>query len=82
MKQANVVKETGERGWCSCFRNFDPLGQWFRVLWKLDDDQMQKMNGTDYTLYLVYLRYAAWLCLIITAANFSIIIPIYATGSP
>ena len=53
MKQANVVKETGERGWCSCFRNFDPLGQWFRVLWKLDDDQMQKMNGTDYTLYLV-----------------------------
>jgi hypothetical protein len=43
---------------------------------------MQKMNGTDYTLYLVFLRYAAWLCLVITFFNLVIFFPLYASGDP
>ena len=55
---------------------------WCKVLYKLEDDQMQKMNGTDYTLYLVFLRYAAWLCLVITLINLVIFFPLYASGDP
>ncbi|MFO0117987.1 MAG: hypothetical protein ACK521_10385 [bacterium] len=40
------------------------------------------MNGTDYTLYLVYLRYAGWVCLILTLINCAVMIPIYASGKP
>lgn len=43
---------------------------------------MEKMNGIDYTLYLVYLRYAGWLCLILTIINCVTMIPIYASGKP
>ena len=55
---------------------------WFKVLWRLEDDQIQKMNGTDYTLYLVFLRYAAWLCLVITVIDVLIFFPLYASGDP
>ena len=40
------------------------------------------MNGTDYTLYLVFLRYAGYVCLILTCFNLVLLIPIYGTGSP
>lgn len=40
------------------------------------------MNGNDYTLYLVLLRYSAYLCLFITLMNLVLMIPIYATGDP
>jgi hypothetical protein len=40
------------------------------------------MNGNDYTLYLVFLRYSAYLCLIITLMNLGLMIPIYASGDP
>lgn len=55
---------------------------WFKVLWRLEDDHIQKMNGIDYTLYLVFLRYAAWLCLVITVIDVVIFFPLYATGHP
>lgn len=38
------------------------------------------MNGTDYTLYLVFLRYAAWVCFVITVIDVVIFFPLYATG--
>jgi hypothetical protein len=40
------------------------------------------MNGTDYTLYLVFLRYAAWLCFFITAIDIGVFFPLYASGDP
>lgn len=52
------------------------------MLWKLDDDQIQEMNGTDYTLYLVYLRYCAYFCLVLTVINAFIMIPLYVGGTP
>lgn len=52
------------------------------MLWKLNDDQLVELNGVDYTLYLVYLRYCAVLCCIFTVFNSIIMVPIYATGSP
>lgn len=68
-------------GCFTCF-NFEPLSNWVKIVWQLNDDQIQKMNGTDYTLYLVYLRYAGWVCLILTLVNCSLMIPIYASGKP
>ena len=52
------------------------------MLWRLDDNQLQKMNGTDYTLYLVYLRYAAKLCGLICVLNLVLMVPIYGSGDP
>ena len=43
---------------------------------------MQMMTGTDYTLYLVFLRFAAWFCFAITIVNCVILIPIYISGQP
>lgn len=40
------------------------------------------MNGTDYTLYLVFLRYAAIVCLLLTVLNVVLLIPIYVSGDP
>jgi len=40
------------------------------------------MNGTDYMLYLVFLRYAAWLCFVITAIDIVVFVPLYLTGDP
>ncbi len=40
------------------------------------------MNGTDYTLYLVFLRYMAYLCGCYSILNFFLMIPIYASGKP
>lgn len=81
MKDAKVDDKPRELGWFSCL-NFEPLSNWVRIVWQLSDDQIQKMNGTDYTLYLVYLRYAGWLCLILTGINLCLMIPIYASGVP
>jgi membrane-associated protease RseP (regulator of RpoE activity) len=39
------------------------------------------MAGTDYTLYLVYLRYAAWISLMLTVVNLLVIIPMYGSGN-
>ena len=38
--------------------------------------------GTDYTLYLIFLRMAAFLLLIITIFNGFIMVPLYTTGDP
>ena len=38
--------------------------------------------GTDYTLYLIFLRFAAVLLLIITIFNSFIMVPLYTTGDP
>ena len=41
-----------------------------------------EINGTDYTLYLVFLRYAAFLCSVITMFNAVLMVPLYASGAP
>ena len=55
---------------------------WFKVLRSLDDNSLREMNGTDYTLYLVFLRYLAYLFGAISVLNFILMIPIYASGNP
>lgn len=64
------------------FAGLRMLGNWFKVLYKLNDDQIQTMNGTDYTLYLIFLRFAAWFCLVIVVINLVLFCPLYATGTP
>jgi hypothetical protein len=81
LKEAHITKPMNT-AWYSCIFNLEPLSNWGKVVWNLHDDQIQKINGTDYTLYLVYLRYAAWICTIITLINLVFIIPLYAGGEP
>jgi hypothetical protein len=79
--QEQVLKETIHEE-DKHFLGLRMLGNWFKVLWRLNDDQIQQMNGTDYTLYLIFLRFSAWFCLVITVLNCLIYIPIYVTGKP
>lgn len=55
---------------------------WFKVLWNIKDQDLIQLNGVDYTLYLVYLRYAATLFTAITLFNCLVMIPVYASGKP
>ena len=38
--------------------------------------------GTDYTLYLIFLRYAALFLFSITVFNGFVMVPLYTTGDP
>jgi hypothetical protein len=55
---------------------------WFVVLWNINDKKLIELNGVDYTLYLVYLRYAATMFAVMTAFNCLVMIPVYASGKP
>lgn len=55
---------------------------WFKALWHLDDNSLQAICGTDYTLYLIFLRFSAYLLLVITIFNAVVIVPLYVTGDP
>lgn len=54
---------------------------WFKILWGLNDDKLIEINGIDYTLYLIFLRYAAVFFGLLTMFNLVCMIPIYATGN-
>jgi len=55
---------------------------WFKILWNLSDDKLVEINGLDYTLYLVFLRYSALFFACLTIYNLIFMIPVYVTGSP
>ena len=65
--------------WCYGVKD---MSGWFRALWHLDDDRLRDICGTDYTLYLVFLRYTACLLVIICIFNAVVMIPLYVTGEP
>ena len=58
------------------------MNNWFKVLWNLDDAKLVKINGIDYTLYLVFLRLCAAFFLFLTVFNAIIMVPIYVTNDP
>ena len=58
------------------------LFNWFKVLWNITDDNLIEINGIEYTLYLVFLRYASLFFYAITMLNLVCFIPIYLTGTP
>jgi hypothetical protein len=55
---------------------------WFKALWHLDDNQLQAICGTDYALYLIFLRFSAFLCFSISIFNGIVMVPMYVTGEP
>ena len=55
---------------------------WFKILRKLSDTKLIEINGIDYTLYLIFLRYSAIYFACLTLFNLVCMIPIYATGDP
>jgi len=61
---------------CTMFSN------WFKVVRSIDDEQLLAINGIDYTLYLVFLRYAAYLFLALTLYNVIFMLAIYGRGDP
>ena len=65
--------------WCYGFQD---MGGWFKALWKLNDNQVQELCGTDYTLYLIFLRMSGILLLCTTGFNLCIMVPLYLTGDP
>lgn len=61
---------------------FQGLFNWFTVLWRLSDEKLVAINGTDYTLYLIFLRYCAVFFGCLTVFNLIFMVPIYITGDP
>jgi hypothetical protein len=55
---------------------------WFKILWNLKDSRLLEINGIDYTLYLVMLRYFAVFCAVLTFFNCAVMVPVYMTGHP
>lgn len=52
------------------------------MLWSISDDQLVELNGIDYTLYLVFLRYVAVFCAGLTLFNCIFVLPCYLSGEP
>lgn len=64
------------------FKGFSGMFNWFKVLRNLKDDKILELNGADYTLYLIFLRYTAVLFFVISVYNCIFMIPMYVTGTP
>jgi hypothetical protein len=48
----------------------------------MNDEDLRIISGTDGALYIIFIRYAAYLFGAITVLNLVLFIPIYATGDP
>lgn len=83
-----MVRETfaakNDKGRCCCcqIKAMQGMFNWFRILWSLSDEKLIEINGIDYTLYLVFLRYVSYFFAGLTLFNMVCCEPIYMTGSP
>jgi Late exocytosis, associated with Golgi transport len=85
VRETLYVERPTESRCSRCAHHFNAtqgMFNWFVVLWNIKDSRLVEINGVDYTLYLVYLRYAATLFAAITLFNCMVMIPIYASGDP
>ena len=48
----------------------------------MDEPDMIELAGSDFTLYLKFLKFTAIMFLLLSLINCAILIPIYATGKP
>lgn len=55
---------------------------WIRILKSISDEEMKQICGTDAALYIIFVRYAAYLFAISAIFGFIVLVPIYATGDP
>jgi hypothetical protein len=53
-----------------------------QVLKEINDEELKAIAGTDAALYIIFNRYAAIFFFFITIFNFTVFMPIYATGQP
>ena len=88
MEDANIEDQPEHRhgrcceitfAWCYGVKDIVNL---FKALWQLDDDKLQEICGTDYTLYLIFLRFSSVLLFVITLFNCVVMVPLYVTGDP
>lgn len=55
---------------------------WIKILWKLSDDDLCDLQGTDVALYLNLIKYLAILSFLTMSLNLTVLVPIYATTKP
>lgn len=53
-----------------------------KILWKIDDKMLLELNGSDYTLYLIFIKHSIGVFLALTAFALVFLYPIYASGDP
>jgi hypothetical protein len=58
------------------------LIDWFHILAKINDDDLQVICGTDAALYLIFIRFSAVFFGVISLFNLLTVIPLYLTGDP
>ena len=47
----------------------------------IDEDTMVRLMGTDYCFYMRFLRQQAWMFLLLFVINFTVLVPVYYSGS-
>jgi uncharacterized sodium:solute symporter family permease YidK len=56
------------------------MSNWFHVLRNIDDKTLFRINGADYTMYIVFIRYAASLTIGLSVFALVVLFPFYLTG--
>ena len=89
--QEQFVRRTlkdSEKHCCSCckrslssMRFTASITNWWRILWNMSDESLLLLNGADYTLYLVFERYAIVFFAMLSFLSLSVFMPIYLSGN-
>lgn len=55
---------------------------WLKLVWNLNEEDLQELQGTDLVLYMKFIRYISYLFVVLMIANLTILLPTYLTGTP
>jgi ABC-type sulfate transport system permease component len=51
-------------------------------LWRVNEEDLQELQGTDLVLYMKFTKYLAFLFFGLMCLNLLVLLPTYATGTP
>jgi Late exocytosis, associated with Golgi transport len=51
---------------------------WFKIIWKVDEEDLQELQGTDLVIYMKFMKYMAYLFGIIMCLNLVVLMPVYS----
>ena len=54
---------------------------WFKLLWRIKEEDLQELQGTDHVIYMKFVKYMSNLFFGIMCFNLLLLLPIYKTGS-
>ena len=61
--------------------DFDIMFNWFKIINTIDDATFLKLNGVDYTMYIIFVRYVLYLMCIFSVFAVLVLWPFYIFGA-